>query len=404
MQGLFHNMHTVGSAVLTTALALMGSLGQVVQAQTPNQQIGPMETVTGGVRLSEDASERVYVADSVFMHLFESQIRVYDGGTGKFLGLIPMGYGGHMRPSRDGTKVYTSTTYYTRQTRGERIDVVEIWDARTLTFEREVILPIRRAQTFPYRYMFHQTTDDRFLLIQNATPAVSVSVVDVEKGIVTEPEITATAGCWAMIPKPNKPHSFMSICGDGALLSIDLDDDGKVARQSRSPVMFPVATDPVFITAALEHSQVHFVSFNGNVYTADFSQDTIRFSPVWSLLDEVDKAQGWRPGGYNIADVHHDTRRMYVLMHPDGREGSHKNPAAEIWVYDLTTRQRVARIPGNDVGSLTVAQGDQPRLLTIDGQTLYIYDISGNTPTLLRTMEDVAETSGAVYPHPVRGS
>jgi len=388
------------AAALAAALALAG-VSHTAHAQSPNQQIGPMETLTSGIRLPDDASERVYVADSVFMHLFESQIRVYDAGSGKFLGLIPMGYGGHMQPSHDGKKVYTSTTYYARQTRGARTDVVEIWDAQTLSFEREVVLPIRRAQTFPYRYMFRQTTDGRFLLIQNATPAVSVTVVDVQQGIVTEPEITATAGCWAMIPKPNKPHSFMSICGDGTLLTMDLDDAGKVAGQSRSATMFPVATDPVFITAALEATQAYFVSFNGNVYTADFSQDTMRFAPVWSLLNDADKAQGWRPGGYNLVDVHHATRRMYVLMHPNGKEGSHKNPAAEIWVYDLNTRERVARFPGNDVGSITVAQGEKPRLLTVDGETLRIYDISDATPKLLRTMENVAETSGAVEPHPV---
>jgi len=211
MQGFLPKVHTLGCAALSATLALVGGLVPAAQAQTPNQQIGPMETVTGGVRLPDDASERIYVADTVFMHVFESQARVYDGATGKFLGLIPMGYGGHMRLSNDGSKVYISTTYFARQTRGARTDVVEVWDAQTLSFEREIILPIRRAQTFPYRYMFHQTTDGRFLLVQNATPAVSVSVVDVETGSVTEPEITATAGCWSVIPKPNKPHSFMGI-------------------------------------------------------------------------------------------------------------------------------------------------------------------------------------------------
>jgi len=399
-------MHSTSSgarlaAALTATLALT-CVGQLAHAQTPSQQIGPMETLTSGTLLPDDASERVYVADSVFMHMFESQIRVYDGGSGKFLGLIPMGYSGHMQPSHDGKKIYVSTTYYARQTRGERTDVVEVWDAQSLSFEREVVLPIRRAQTFPYRYMFRQTTDGRFLMVQNATPAVSVTVVDIQKGVVTEPEITATAGCWTMIPKPNKPHSFMSICGDGTLLSIDLDDNGKVAKQSRSATMFPVATDPVFVTAALESSQAHFVSFNGNVYTADFSRDAMRFS-TWSLLNAEDKAQGWRPGGYNVTDVHHATRRLYVLMHPDGKEGSHKNPAAEIWVYDLASQKRVARFPGNGVGSITVAQGEKPRLLTIDGETLHIYDISGVEPKLLRTMENVSETALQVEPHPPAG-
>src|SRR5690606_2548405 len=135
--------------------------------------------------------------------------------------------------------------------------------------------------------------DGKFIVLQNATPAVSTTVVDVGKGQATE-EITATAGCWSVIPKPNKPHSFMTICGDGALLSLDLDENGKLAGQSRSQTMFDVAKDPIFIAPALEETQVHFVSYNGNVYTADFSNDDMRFEPAWSLLDEQDKAQGWR--------------------------------------------------------------------------------------------------------------
>jgi len=129
----------------------------------------------------------------------------------------------------------------------------------------------------------------------------------------------------------------------------------------------------------------------------------MRFLPVWSMLNDEDKAQGWRPGGYNVADVHRDSRRLYVLMHPNGKEGSHKTPAAEIWVYDLKSHERVARIPGNNVITLTVAQGKTPRLLTIDGETVHIYDISAATPRLLHTLEGVAETSGAVYPHPTGG-
>ena len=26
---------------------------------------------------------------------------------------------------------------------------------------------------------------------------------------------------------------------------------------------------------------------------------------------------------------------MYILMHPDGAEGTHKYPGAEIWMYDM---------------------------------------------------------------------
>jgi len=396
-------LRMTGAVALAAALVGLGSgPGPQWMARLAHAQSVPVETLTHGHVLPADAGERIYVMDAVFMHLFESRVNIFDGANGKFLGMVPTAYNGHMQLSHDGSKIYVMTTYHTRMTRGERSDVVEIWDARSLTFEREVILPVRRVQGLNYRNMFRQTTDGNFILLQNATPATSTAVVDVKKGRFTE-EITATAGCWGVLPKPNKPRSFMSVCGDGALLSMDLDSNGKLVSQSRSKAMFPVATDPVFLTHALEKTKAHFVSFNGNVYTADFSRDDIRFEPVWSLLDEGDKAGNWRPGGYNVVDVHRASRRMYVLMHPDGREGSHKNPAAEIWVYDLASKKRLARIAGQEAIAISVNQGNTPRLLALDGGNVHIYDITEATPQLLRTIEGAGESALQVEPHPVAG-
>lgn len=362
----------------------------------------PVEQLTGGHKLPADASQRVYVMDSVFQHLTESRLNIFDGATGKFLGMVPTSYNGHMQISKDGKNIYTMTTYHERVTRGKRTDVVEIWDASALTFKKEIIIPSKRAQALNYRGIFRQTTDGKFIVLQNATPATSITVVD----LVNEKfagEITATAGCWSVIPLLNKPRSFMTICGDGALLSIDLDETGQVASQSRSKPMFSVQDDPVFIAPGMIGDKVYFVSFYGNVYTANVGGDDISFEPVWSLLNEEDKAQGWVPGGYNVIDIDRTNKRLYVFMHPDGKEGSHKNPAAEIWVYDLETKKRVAREPGRDGLSMSVAQGPEPRLLTLDGGNVNIYDISAEQPNYLRTIEGAGEAALQVEPHPYLG-
>lgn len=390
-----------GLRALTLGTALACALG--LAGQAAHAQGTPAETLTGDLKLPADASERLYVMDAVFNHLSESRVNVFDGATGKFLGMVPTAYNGHMMVSPDGAKIYVMTTYHSRMTRGERTDVVEVWDAHGLTFEKEIILPARRVQGLNYRGMFRQSTDGNFIALQNATPAVSTTVVDLRSGQATQ-EITATAGCWSVIPKPNKPRSFISICGDGALLTLDLDEHGKLASQSRSKAMFPVGQDPIFIAPALEKTQVHFVSYNGNVYTADFSGDDMRFEAPWSLLDDKDKAEGWRPGGYNLIDIHRPTRRLYVLMHPKGAEGTHKNPAAEIWVYDMATKKRLARVPGQDALSLSVAQGKKPRLLTLDGGNAHVYDISGNAPKLLRSIEGAAESALQIEPQPTAGA
>ena len=46
---------------------------------------------------------------------------------------------------------------------------------------------------------------------------------------------------------------------------------------------------------------------------------------------QVRQDRGWRPGGYNLLAVNRANKRLYVGMHPNGAEGTHKTPAAEIW-------------------------------------------------------------------------
>ncbi|MHA3903978.1 amine dehydrogenase large subunit [Castellaniella sp. WN] len=378
---------STGAGLLSAALLLGSAPG--VQAAPPL----PVEQLTGGHSVKVAPAERIYVMDAVFFHLTDSRLNMFDRGTGKFLGMIPTAFNGHAQLSKDGRQVYVATTYFERITRGERTDVVEVWDNEKLSFVREIKIPPKRAGSLNYDGMFRQTGDGHFVLVQNATPAASVSVVDMRKNAFVD-EITATAGCWSIIPLPGTPRSFSTICGDGALLTVTLGDDGKVASQKRSEPMFPVKDDPIFITPGRLTDGLVFVSFYGNVYTARPQKDgAMKFEPVWSLLDEGDRAKHWVPGGYNLLAIEPRSERLYIFMHPDGVEGSHKHPAAEIWVYDLKTRKRVARVPGKDALSMSVIPGKKPQLLTLDGGNVNIYDISGPEPKLVRTITGAAETS-----------
>jgi aralkylamine dehydrogenase heavy chain/methylamine dehydrogenase heavy chain len=295
--------------------------------------------------------------------------------------------------SKDGKQIYVATTYFERITRGKRSDVIEVWDNEKLSFVREIKIPAKRAGALNYDGIFRQTENGHFILVQNATPATSVSVVDMRKNVFIS-EITATAGCWSIIPVPGKPQSFTTICGDGTLLTITLGDDGKVASQSRSKPMFSVNDDPIFITPGRLRDALVFVSFHGNVYTArSQNNDSMKFEPVWSLLDDADRAQRWLPGGYNLLAVEPKSERLYILMHRNGTEGSHKNPADEIWVYDLKTRKRVARVPGKSALSMSIVQGNNPQLLTIDGTKVRVFDISEPEPREILTIPEAAEAS-----------
>lgn len=379
-------------------LALATAAG-VMACAVSAQSNQPMESLTGGHKLSAEAQDRIYVMDSVFNHLTESRVHIFDGANGKFLGMIPTSFNGHMQVSHDGKKIYTMTTYHERVTRGKRTDTVEVWDALGLTFEKEIILPNNRIQGLNYRGMFRQSADGKLIILQNATPATSVAIVDLEKGEHVA-ELTNTAGCWSVNPLPNRDRSFTTICGDGTLLTIDLDANGQIASQHRSENFFSVKEDPIFITPGFVGNTAYFVSFYGTLYSADFTDEKVKFAPTWSLLNDEDRAQGWTPGGYNLIATHEKSNRLYVQMHPDGMEGTHKNPAAEIWVFDLASKKRIARVPGMDVLSLSVDQAGN-RLLGIDGGNVHIFDISEAAPKHIRTIENAGDAAIQAEPHPV---
>jgi len=359
----------------------------------------PVEELKGGTRLPPATPHRLYVMDAVFNHLVDSRVNIYDGDTRKFLGMVPTSFNGHMTVSADGKDLYVMTTYYERLNRGKRTDLVEAWDAETLTPKFEVPIPQKRAQALNYRNYLRQSTDGGLLFVQNATPASSVTVVDLKTRQFTD-EITAAAGCWSIIVLPSRPRSFASICGDGALLTVDVDAAGKPAGQQRSQPMFDPDKDPIFTHTENLGNTFYFVSYNGNVYSADFSGKEAVFGKPWPLQDASGKDRGWRPGGYNLLAVNQASKRLYVGMHPNGAEGSHKTPASEIWVYDLATRERVARVPGRNALSMSVSQDDHPRLYTLDGGNVNIYDAAPAAPVLKGTIEAAGETALQVEPQP----
>lgn len=362
----------------------------------------PVEELKGGTRLPPATPHRLYVMDAAFNHLVDSRVNIYDGDSGKFLGLVPTSFNGHMTVSADGRDIYVMTTYYERLNRGKRTDVIEAWDAETLTPKYEVPIPQKRAQALNYRNYLRQSTDGELLFVQNATPATSVTVVDLKTRQFAD-EVTAAAGCWSIIPLPSRPRSFATICGDGGLLTIDLDAAGKPAGQQRSKPMFELEKDPIFTHTENVGDTFYFVSYNGNVYSADFSGKEVSLGAPWSLLDASGKDRGWRPGGYNLLAINRASKRLYVGMHPNGAEGTHKTPAAEIWVYDLATHKRLARVPGKNALSMSVSQDDKPRLFTIDGGNVNIYDAAPVAPVFKTTIQAAGETALQVEPQPTGG-
>ena len=345
-------------------------------------------------RLAPPDGNRLYVTDFVFNHMVDGRVHVVDGSKARYLGVVMAGYGALTTVSADGKSIYVATTYYPRLYRGQRSDVVEIHDAETLELKAEIDIPPKKAQAASYRSMLVPSADGRFLYVQNATPATSVSVVDLQaKKFVAE---IMTPGCWSIQAwnKDDKGNRFSTLCGDGTMLTVTLDDAGQAANRERSQRFFDPDKDPIYVHPEMLGDDRYFVSYLGNVYKVTLAGDKPVFAAPWSLLDARDRKANWRPGGMQVTTMHRASGTFYVNMHDKGEEGSHKNPSKEIWAFDVASHKRVARIPSNEAVSLVASQGDAPLLysLNVEKGEIVARKIQKGYP-VARTMSGVGETS-----------
>lgn len=369
-------------SLLTTALALGASAGAMAEL--------PTESITTG-KLPPPNPYRIYLHDVAIGHIVDGRLHVIDGENLRYEGVIATGLAGQAALSADRKEIFVATTYYSRLSHGVRTDVVDVHDAQTLALTGEIEIPPRHAQSLHYKGTIRPSADGRWLFVQYATPATSVGIIDLKtRKAVNE---VATPGCWAILPAASVGGRFSTVCGDGTLLTVSLDEAGQVRTQKRSVRFFDPDKDPIFIHGEQDGDTYRFVSFHGEIHTAHLGGEVAAYDAPWSLLGAADRKQGWRPGGYQVFAQHNASGRLYVGMHDKGKEGSHKTPAKEIWTVDLASKKRVARSPGNDAIALAVSQGERPRLFAYDGvkAAIAVFDASRKL-SLSKRMEGVGET------------
>ena len=277
----------------------------------------------------------VWVSDLVL-----ERAALMDLDNGRFLGMINGGYGTikPLFPSRR-PEIYVPATYYARRTHGERTDVLEIYDAPTLAWRAEISLPPKRATNAVALGHAALSDDDRFVAVFDWTTGQSLSIVDVEqRRFVAE---IPTPGCSLVYAAGAR--RFFSLCGDGAALSVTLDDDGHETARQRTEPFFDPQSDPVTEKAVRSGNQWFFVSFEGKVHPVDVSGAALGFGESWSLASDAERADRWRVGGLQHSAVHQKTGRFFVLMHRGGPD-SHKDAGSEVWVYDLASHRRLQRV------------------------------------------------------------
>jgi methylamine dehydrogenase heavy chain len=330
----------------------------------------------------------VWVNDFVFPHMSDGMAYLVDGDTGRYLGTLSTGYGfARVVLSRDGKVIYSPETYFSRGTRGKRTDVVTLYDPGTLGAVGEIAVPPKRSSNLPMIANAVLTDDDRFLLIYNFNPAQSVTVVDtVARKFVREVE---TPGC--ALSYPTGPRSFFTVCGDGSLLLVHLDDNG-AAQQKRTQPLLSMGADPVTEKPVRIGRTWYFVSFDGRIFPLEADSQHAVVGATWWLTSEAERKAGWRPGGVQQLAVNSNNSRLYAIMHRGGIS-THKDPGKDVWVYDVSTRQRVQQFAlKNLASSIQLSSDEHPLLYSIfiESPGLDIYDASSGQ--LLRSVDHIGTT------------
>jgi len=311
---------------------------------------------------------RLYLTDLQIAHITDGMVHILDGQTFKYLGMFSTGLFGITALTSDSSEMLVAATYYTKRNRGDRFDQLEAYDTKTFALKKEIQIPAKHAMALPYKGTIAPSLDDAWVFIQNATPLSSVTVVDHKAWKVTAE--VPTLGCWIILPSKSNTRRFATLCGDGTLVTVTLNDKGDSATQTRSEKLFDPEKDPIMVQGERIGDSYYFVTYEGNVKVINVGGDVAKLEDSWSLLDDADKKAGWKPGGYQLIALHAPTKRLYVAMHDAGKNGSHKNPAKEIWVFDTTTKKRVQRAEGSNSIAMALTKEDKPTLYAYDGLNL----------------------------------
>ena len=371
-----------------TTLALGMALAGAAQAELPAEELGQVTLPF------PPEPHRAYVVDVEFENMIATRVTVIDPDNKRMLGMLSTGGMAPMVPSRDQKRLYTADTYWSRYVRGTRTDMLTAWDSSTLSPLWEVEIPPKRTNSITERYALNTSSDDRFVYIYNFTPSTSVTVVDVQaRKAVNE---IAISGC--ILNYPVGARRFASLCGDGSLQVLTLDDNGKEVSRHQTPMFDPNQVKMVE-RAVAKGDTYYFTTTEGVVHPVDLSGDKPKFLPTWSLVSEDEKKAGWAPGGWQMMALAPQLDRLYVLMHPDHQPLMWEDPSTIVWVYDLKTRKKIGTLeaPGL-MWSLHATSDANPLLLgtTVTGD-MEVFDLKSGKHT--GTVEKVAKTPTLIQSH-----
>ncbi|AOE67884.1 amine dehydrogenase [Pseudomonas fluorescens] len=374
-------------ATRITVPSALGISLLVLGLNTANADL-PADTIGNTVLAFPPEAHRAFIVDVEFESFVVGRVTVVDPDKKRVLGMVPTGFAAPSTLSHDQKTLYSADIFYSRGTRGTRTDVLTAWDSSTLSPAWEVLIPSKRAESLTQRYGLKTSADDRFVYVYNFTPSTSVTVVDTQAKTVTAE--LAIPGCVLNYPVGNR--RFASLCGDGSLQVVTLNDQGQETARSRTAFFDPNA-EKLNERAVNVGDTYYFTTTTGTVRPVDFSGDAPKILGSWTLTTEAEKQAGWAPGGWQLMAVAPKLNRLYVLMHDAHEPMKWEDPSPLIWAFDLKTHKKVATLEAPvPVWSLQATGDDKPLLLGADIEGgLQIFDLKTNK--LNASMPKVAKTA-----------
>lgn len=316
-------------------------------------------------------ARRVYVQDPAHFAAITQQFAI-DGETGRVVGITDGGFLPQPLVADDGSFIAQASTVFSRIARGTRTDYVEVFDPETFEPTADIELPKdARFLIGTYQWMNALTPDKKKLLFYQFSPAPAVGIVDLEgkkfDRMVDVPD------CYHIFPA--SPTVFYMNCRDGSLARVDIaETEPKITN---SEVFH--AEDELLINHpaySMRAGRLVWPTYTGKIFQIDLTEEKATFREPIEALTEAERADNWRPGGWQQTAYHRASDRIFLLV--DQRDQwRHKTASRFVVVLDAATGERISKIElGHEIDSINVSQDAEPLLYALSAgtQTLHIFD------------------------------
>ncbi|HWL57672.1 MAG TPA: methylamine dehydrogenase (amicyanin) large subunit [Paracoccus sp. (in: a-proteobacteria)] len=369
-----------GACAMASAMAIGAAAAQDAAAQTQGQRDAAeaARQLAAGeadepivLNAPKPDDRRVYVQDPAHFAAITQQFAI-DGETGRVVGMTDGGFLPQPLAAEDGSFIAQASTVFSRIARGTRTDYVEVFDPETFEPTADIELPQdARFLVGTYQWMNALTPDKKKLLFYQFSPAPAVGIVDLEgkkfDRMVDVPD------CYHIFPAT--PDVFYMNCRDGSLARVDI--SGAEPKITNTEVFH--GEDELLINHpaySMRAGRLVWPTYTGKIFQVDLTGEKASFREPIEALTEAERADNWRPGGWQQTAYHRASDRIFLLV--DQRDQwRHKTASRFVIVLNAATGERISKFElGHEIDSINVSQDAEPLLYALSAgtQTLHILD------------------------------